>query len=101
MKWERYIKDFAGYLKIERGLSENSIEAYIRDVRKLADSHSTKSPKDLNRDDLKEFIAVLFDFVERMEFDRLGIFTYSHEENTHAYNFEDDVPEDVKKGACG
>ena len=62
MKWERYIKDFAGYLKIERGLSENSIEAYIRDVRKLADSHSTKSPKDLNRDDLKEFIAVLFDF---------------------------------------
>lgn len=61
MKWERYIKDFAGYLKIERGLSENSIEAYIRDVRKLADSFSTKSPNDLNRDDLKEFIAVLFD----------------------------------------
>jgi ribosomal protein S12 methylthiotransferase len=27
----------------------------------------------------------------------LGIFTYSHEENTHAYNFEDDVPEEIKK----
>ena len=36
-------------------------------------------------------------FVERMEFDRLGIFTYSHEENTHAHNFDDDVPEEVKQ----
>ncbi|MES2628722.1 MAG: TRAM domain-containing protein, partial [Bacteroidota bacterium] len=29
-------------------------------------------------------------------FDRLGCFTYSHEENTHAYNFTDDVPDEVK-----
>lgn len=36
-------------------------------------------------------------FVETMRFDRLGIFTYSHEENTHAYNLEDDVPEEVKR----
>lgn len=36
-------------------------------------------------------------FVETMRFDRLGIFTYSHEENTHAYNLEDDVPDDVKR----
>ena len=32
-----------------------------------------------------------------MRFDRLGCFTYSHEENTHAYELEDDVPEDVKQ----
>jgi len=32
-----------------------------------------------------------------MKFDRLGIFTYSHEDNTHAYNFEDDVPEEEKR----
>jgi len=31
-----------------------------------------------------------------MRFERLGCFTYSHEENTHAFNLEDDVPEDVK-----
>jgi len=37
------------------------------------------------------------EFVEKMRFERLGIFTYSHEENTHAYNLEDDVPEDVKR----
>ena len=35
-------------------------------------------------------------WVERMRFDRLGCFTYSHEENTHAFNLEDDVPEEVK-----
>lgn len=37
------------------------------------------------------------DWVEDMRFDRLGIFNYSHEENTHAHNFEDDVPAEVKQ----
>ncbi len=37
------------------------------------------------------------EWVEEMRFERLGCFTYSHEENTHAHNFEDDVPEAVKK----
>ena len=32
-----------------------------------------------------------------MEFDRVGIFTYSHEENTSAYNLENDVPEEEKE----
>jgi ribosomal protein S12 methylthiotransferase len=35
--------------------------------------------------------------VERSRFDRLGIFTYSHEENTHAYEFKDDVSAKTKK----
>lgn len=39
----------------------------------------------------------MYDWVAEMKFDRLGIFTYSHEENTHAFNLEDDVPADVKK----
>ncbi|WP_306642642.1 30S ribosomal protein S12 methylthiotransferase RimO [Sanyastnella coralliicola] len=37
------------------------------------------------------------DWVQEMRFDRLGVFEYSHEENTHAYNFDDDVPAEVKK----
>jgi len=36
-------------------------------------------------------------WVTEMRFERLGCFTYSHEENTHAYNLEDNVPEDVKQ----
>ena len=36
-------------------------------------------------------------WVEETKFDRLGIFTYSHEENTHAYSLNDDVSEKIKR----
>jgi ribosomal protein S12 methylthiotransferase len=36
-------------------------------------------------------------FVEKSRFDRLGIFNYSHEENTHSHSMPDDVPADVKQ----
>ncbi len=39
----------------------------------------------------------MYDWVQRSKFDRLGIFAYSHEENTHAYKFIDDVPAALKK----
>jgi ribosomal protein S12 methylthiotransferase len=39
----------------------------------------------------------MMQFVERSRFDRLGVFTYSHEENTHAYLLEDKVPQEVKQ----
>jgi ribosomal protein S12 methylthiotransferase len=44
----------------------------------------------------EEDFTEMYDWVKEMRFDRLGVFTYSHEENTHAYNSEDDVPEAVK-----
>ncbi|MFT6185172.1 MAG: ribosomal protein S12 methylthiotransferase, partial [Flavobacteriales bacterium] len=37
------------------------------------------------------------DWIEEMRFERMGCFEYSHEEQTHAYNSEDDVPAEVKK----
>lgn len=39
----------------------------------------------------------LAEFVSQSKFDRLGIFTYSHEEGTHAGTLTDDVPQDVKE----
>lgn len=36
-------------------------------------------------------------FIEKMRFERLGVFGYSHEENTHAYSLPDDVPAEVKQ----
>ncbi|MBT8237290.1 MAG: 30S ribosomal protein S12 methylthiotransferase RimO [Croceitalea sp.] len=45
----------------------------------------------------EEDFETLKDWVTTMRFERLGCFTYSHEENTHAYNLEDDVPEEVKQ----
>ncbi len=39
----------------------------------------------------------MLDFVEKSRFDRLGVFTYSHEENTHAHSMADDVPDELKQ----
>ena len=45
----------------------------------------------------EEDFQTLKSWVAEMRFERLGCFTYSHEENTHAYSLEDDVPEEVKQ----
>ena len=45
----------------------------------------------------EEDYQTLKEWVKEMRFERLGCFTYSHEENTHAYNLEDDVPQEVKQ----
>ncbi len=45
----------------------------------------------------EEDFEVLKNWVSEMRFERLGVFTYSHEENTHAFNLEDDVPSEVKQ----
>ena len=45
----------------------------------------------------EEKFQELKDWVRTQRFDRLGCFTYSHEENTSAYVLEDDVPEEVKQ----
>ncbi|MDF0708865.1 30S ribosomal protein S12 methylthiotransferase RimO [Flagellimonas okinawensis] len=45
----------------------------------------------------EEDFETLKQWVKEIRFERLGCFTYSHEENTHAYNLEDDVPEEVKQ----
>jgi ribosomal protein S12 methylthiotransferase len=45
----------------------------------------------------QEDFEILRNWVQEMKFERLGCFTYSHEENTHAYLLDDDVPEEVKQ----
>lgn len=61
--WERYIKQFVHYLKIERSLAENSIFAYQQDVVKLKDFCESYqlSPIHIQTGHLKQFIAALFD----------------------------------------
>ena len=58
--WEPYKKGFKAYLQLERSLSDNSVEAYIRDIEKLTDylQHSSilKNPSDLKLSDLQHFI---------------------------------------------
>ncbi|HUH51402.1 MAG TPA: 30S ribosomal protein S12 methylthiotransferase RimO [Flavobacterium sp.] len=45
----------------------------------------------------QEDFDLLKNWVREMRFERLGCFTYSHEENTHAYKLVDDVPQEVKQ----
>ena len=59
MSWEKSIKEFKSYLKIERSLSDNTIDSYLRDVRKLSDFSKEKNLNELQitRTEVKEFIA--------------------------------------------
>lgn len=60
MDWNSSIKGFKSYLKLERSLSKNSIEAYIHDIEKLLQyfeySKTKISPTDVQTKDIKEFL---------------------------------------------
>lgn len=83
---------------MRRGITREKTEKLVNDIRLQIPNIAIRTtliagyPGE-TEEDFKE----MYDFVERMEFERLGIFTYSHEENTYAYNFEDDVPSELKK----
>ena len=58
--WDPYKKGFKAYLQLERSLSDNSVEAYMRDIEKLTEylqhSGTLKTPADLKLTDLQHFI---------------------------------------------
>ena len=58
--WELHVKHFKSYLKLERSLSDNSIEAYLRDVEKLSQyremRYPTLSPMQLSYKHLQGFV---------------------------------------------
>ncbi|MAO71095.1 MAG: tyrosine recombinase XerD [Flavobacteriales bacterium] len=59
MSWEKSIKEFKTYLKIERSLSKNTIDSYLRDVKKLACFAKEKKLTELkiSKSDIKDFIG--------------------------------------------
>ena len=63
--WNHYIKNFESYLKIEKSLSSNSIEAYLHDVQLLQNylllEKNDAKPDDLSLHDLEHFLAHLHD----------------------------------------
>ena len=60
MNWNQALNDFKYYLKIERGLSENSVQAYGRDIQKFAnfqeENATGKGPNTVKEEDVREFI---------------------------------------------
>ena len=63
MSWESSIKEFKYYLQIERSLAQNSVEAYIRDINKLATycSKINKTEISTSTKDIRKFILELND----------------------------------------
>jgi integrase/recombinase XerD len=61
MSWESSIKAFKSYLKIERSLSDNSIVAYTRDIKKFADYaiNLDLSESKIERNDISNFLVLL------------------------------------------
>ena len=85
--------------RMRRGITREKTEELVKTIREKVPGIAVRTtliagyPGE-TEEEFQEMAA----FVEKMKFERLGIFTYSHEENTHAGdNFEDDVPEEVKE----
>ncbi|ATA89889.1 30S ribosomal protein S12 methylthiotransferase RimO [Capnocytophaga stomatis] len=82
---------------MRRGTSKEKTTKLLKDFREKLPEMAIRTtlivgyPGETEQD-----FNTLKEFVKEMRFDRLGCFTYSHEENTHAYNLVDDVPEEVK-----
>ena len=83
---------------MRRGITREKTEQLVNTIRDkvpniairttLIAGHPNETEKDFDE---------MYTFVEKMKFDRLGIFTYSHEENTHSHTFEDNVPAETKQ----
>ena len=62
MNWNNYIENFKYHLKIERGLSENSIKSYVYDIKKFYDfiinNNFKLNPKEVNINLIKEFLYI-------------------------------------------
>lgn len=83
---------------MKRGINKDKTTALINSMREVVPDIAIRTTLIVgfpgeNDEDFQE----LKDWVSEMKFDRLGAFTYSHEENTTAYELEDDVPDTVKK----
>ena len=82
---------------MKRGTTFEKTNALLRDFREKVPGMAIRTslivgyPGETEKD-----FEILKNWVRDTKFDRLGVFTYSHEENTSAYDLEDDVPAEVK-----
>ncbi len=83
---------------MRRGITREKTEELIATIRDKVPGISLRTTLIAGYPgETKADFQEMYEFVERSRFDRLGIFTYSHEENTHAYLLKDDVTAKMKK----
>lgn len=83
---------------MRRGITREKTEALVEEIRAKVPNIAIRTTLIVGYPgETKAEFQEMYEFVEKMRFDRLGVFTYSHEENTHAYSLNDDVSEKTKK----
>ena len=83
---------------MKRGSSRDSIDRLLKSFRLKVPNIAIRTTLIVGYPgETEEIFQELKEWVNDSQFDRLGVFSYSHEENTSAYNLQDDVPEMIKK----
>ncbi|MEM9363149.1 MAG: 30S ribosomal protein S12 methylthiotransferase RimO [Bacteroidota bacterium] len=83
---------------MRRGTTKAKTTKLLRDFRSAVPEMAIRTTLIVGYPgETEEDFQTLKEWVKEMRFERLGCFTYSHEENTHAYSLQDDVPEEVKQ----
>lgn len=83
---------------MRRGTTYEKTTQLINDFRKLVPNMTIRTTLIVGYPgETEEDFQILKNWVEEMRFERLGCFAYSHEENTTAFELEDDVPDEVKQ----
>ncbi|MBD0852130.1 30S ribosomal protein S12 methylthiotransferase RimO [Maribacter arenosus] len=83
---------------MRRGTTQEKTTKLLQDFRNYVPNMTIRTTLIVGYPgETEEDFQTLKDWVTAMRFERLGCFTYSHEENTHAYHLIDDVPEEVKQ----
>lgn len=83
---------------MRRGITREKTEALIKSIREQVPGIAIRTTLIVGHPgETQEDFEESCKFVEEMKFDRLGVFTYSHEDGTHSYSMEDDVPDEVKQ----
>lgn len=82
---------------MRRGTTKEKTDKLLKEFRKAVPDMAIRTTLIVGYPgETEEDFNILKEWVRETRFERLGCFTYSHEENTHAYQLEDDVPEAVK-----
>ena len=82
---------------MKRGFGKEKINRLLKDFRERVPGMAIRTTLIVGYPgETEENFQELKQWVSDMRFERLGCFTYSHEENTTAYLLEDDVPEEIK-----
>ncbi|OEK06400.1 30S ribosomal protein S12 methylthiotransferase RimO [Roseivirga misakiensis] len=82
---------------MRRGTTREKTEKLLAEMRKRVPDIAIRTTLIAGHPgETEEEFEEMMTFVKESRFDRLGIFTYSHEENTHAYTMDDNIPEEVK-----